>query len=188
MATSAADIAAIPADLMQLVEALHRISPNRFHAMVNRAATAAEWYDAVLALRYAANARELRDTGDERVHGLCEEIRRHVARIDDVFQMTLLPASPVQQREWEGALAADGHARQVFRTDGSLHISLLDSDLRGAALHVRRAWNHVCNFTGSWTDFTIGLDEAQAADWQARRARLRAMQEAIEKRRQARSP
>ncbi|QBE62679.1 hypothetical protein [Pseudoduganella lutea] len=177
-----ADTAAILADLTKLVEALHQVSPNRFHAMVKKAGTAAEWYDAVLALRYAAGSKELRDTDDERVHELCEAIRRHVARIDAYFQMKLVPASPRQQREWEDALTPDLHARHVFRKDGSLEVSLLDSDLQGATLHVRRVWNHVCNFTGSWTEFTIELDKAQAAEWQARRARLQAMQTAIEKR------
>lgn len=175
-------VVSIPADLMRLVDALHQVSPNRFHAMVKKARTSAEWYDAVLALRYAAGSKELRDTGDGRVHELCEDIRRRAADIDAVFQMKLFPGSPSQQRDWEHALALDDHATYAFRKDGSLEISLLDSDLQGAALHVRRVWNHVCNFTGSWTDFTIELDEAQVADWQARRARLQATQRAIENR------
>lgn len=175
-------MAVIPAQLMQSLEALHQLEPNRFLAMVRKAATAAEWYDAVLALRYAANSKELRDTGDERVHGLCEDILQQVRHINDYFRMKLVPASPRQRRDWDLALAGDPFEQRAFQRDGSIELSLLDADRAGSTLRVRRVWNHVCNFGGSWTTFAIGLDADQFADWQARRARLRTLEQAIENR------
>ncbi len=167
---------------MQSLEALHRLEPNRFLAMVRKAGTPAEWYDAVLALRYAANSRELRDTGDDRVHQLCEDILRQVRHIDDIFRMTLVPASARQRRDWDLSVARDPLAKYAFRDGGTLEISLLDSSLAGSTLHVQRVWDHVCNFGGSWTGFYITLDPTQAADWQARRTRLHNLEHAIETR------
>lgn len=159
--------------LMALLTALHEISPNRFFNRLRQAASLDEFYGAALELGYAANSKELRDTYDEQVHSLSEDIRREVGKLDAVFRIKLLPGSPSQKQSWENSASRDPSARYAFRSDGSLEISLLDAELRDAILHVKRVWSHVGNFDGSWTNFKIKLDADQVAELRTRLAEVR---------------
>jgi hypothetical protein len=161
--------------LVKLLLVLQSFEPNRFLAQLTDAETLAAWYDVVCRLDYAANSKYLRDTDDERVHALCEEIRVLVRDIDAAFRLRMLPASPSQKQSWESAVAHDPAGKYAFRNDGSLEISLLDARLDGATLHVKRLWNHVCNTEGSWVDFHIKLDETQANTIRRKLATLRAI-------------
>lgn len=152
------------AGLLKLVQALHAIAPNRFYQKFQEANTAREMYAVALELGYAANCKELRDTGDQQVQSLCEEILLEVAKLDAAFRVKLSPHSPGQKLSWDNAVSKDPAAKYAFRHDGSLEISLLDADLAGSLLHVKRLWNHVCNFDGSWTNFMIKLEAEQVSD------------------------
>jgi len=159
--------------LMGLLTALHEISPNRFFNMLKDAANVDEFYNAALALGYAANSKELRDTYEEQVHSLAEAIRREIATLDAFFRIKLLPRSPSQKQSWESSSSRDTSARYAFRSDGSLETSLLDAELRDSILHVKRVWSHVGNFDGSWTDFKIKLDADQVTELRTRLAEVR---------------
>ncbi len=161
--------------LVKLLRALHDFQPNPFLAQLGAAETLDAWYDVVCRLGYAANSKYLRDTGEERVHLLCEEIRVLICVVDEAFRLRVLPASLPQKQSWESAASRDPSARYAFRDDGSLEISLLDASLDGATLHVKRLWNHVCNTEGSWVDFKIKLDDTQASAIRRKLSTLRAI-------------
>lgn len=169
------DFAASAAHIRERLDALYALETNRFLRTVSEAATVDEWYGAVLALNYAANSKELRDTGDARVHAICEEIRDEVKRINMLFRARISPVTPSQKQSWESAVSRDPSARYAFRDDGSLEISLLDARLEAATLHVKRLWNHVCNTEGDWVDFHIKLDETQVNTIRRKLSTLRAI-------------
>jgi hypothetical protein len=154
--------------IMRSLQALHEREPNRFLSTFAAANTVRAFYAAALALGYAANGKELRDTWDEEVHRLCEDIRTDIAQLDLLFRTTLVPRSPQQRAEWDNTIVAAPGGKYAFRRDGSLEISNLDSDLDGVILHTRRMWNHVCNYDGAITDFSIRLDADQAGEVQSR--------------------
>lgn len=159
--------------LMELLTALHGISPNRFFSLLNQAGSVREFYDGALELAYAANSKELRDTYEEQVHSLAEDIRREVAMLNSFFRIKLFPSSPSQMQSWENFVSRDLGGRYAFRDDGSLEISLLDVELRDSVLHVKRVWSHVSSFGGSWTNFKIKLDANQVAELRTRLAEVR---------------
>lgn len=159
--------------LMELLTALHEISPNRFFGRLSQAGSVSEFYDGALELGYAANCKELRDTYEERVHSLCEEIRREIEKLNAFFRIKLFASSPSQMQSWEHRVSRDPGARFAFRSDGSLEVSLLDAELRESTLHVKRVWSHVGSFDGSWTDFNIKLDANQVTELRTRLAEVR---------------
>ncbi|RFP23002.1 hypothetical protein D0T25_07655 [Duganella sp. BJB488] len=159
--------------LMALLTALHEISPNRFFNMLRDAANVDEFYNAALALGYAANSKELRDTYEEQVHSLSEDIRREVEELNSFFRIKLFPSSPSQKQSWENFVSRDLGGRYAFRDDGSLEISLLDAKLSDSVLHVKRVWSHVSSFGGSLTDFKIKLDANQVTELRTRLAEVR---------------
>ncbi|GGC04205.1 hypothetical protein [Pseudoduganella buxea] len=161
--------------LVKLLRALHDLEANPFLAQLGAVETLHAWYDVVCRLDYAANSKYLRDTGEERVHLLCEEIRVLICVVDEAFRFRMLPASPSQKQSWDSAVSRDPSARYAFRDDGSLEISLLDARLDGTTLHVKRLWNHVCNTEGDWVDFHIKLDETQVNTIRRKLATLRAI-------------
>lgn len=167
------------ARLGELLHALYGLEPNRFLRSLSEAGTLDEWYAVVLALNYAANSKELRDTGDARVHAICEEIRDEVKLVNGIFRASISPQTPSQQQSWQSAVARDPAGKYAFRDDGSLEISLLDARLDGATLHVKRLWNHVCNTEGDWVDFHIKLDETQASTIRRKLSTLRAIRVAM---------
>jgi hypothetical protein len=165
--------------LMKLIRALDEISPNRFLNKIVGAKTACEVHDTVLALQYAANSKELRDTGDKQVHILCEEIRRQAQRLNNFFVMKLFPSSLQQKQSWEHFVLQAVGGKYAFSADGSLEISLLDAELRKSALRVKRIWGPVSSYDGSTIDFEIKLDANQISNFKARLADSRLMQSAI---------
>jgi hypothetical protein len=161
------------ARLMKLLHALHEISPNPYLHRFHAAKTASELYDAALSLAYAANSKELRDTSDERVHVLSNAILLQIAELNASFRTKLTPNSPQQKQSWEKTVSLDPTGKYAFRSDGSVEISLMDSEILESILHVKRVWSHVSNFGGSWTDFRIRLDEGQVRDLKRKLAELR---------------
>ena len=159
--------------VFQHLEALHEISPNGFLFNFKRAKTISELFDLVLELGYAANSKELRDTGDEQVHTLLNDITRQLARLEELFIIKIFPSSCQQKHNWEKSALQKESGRFSFRDDGSLELSLIDSSLHDATLHVKRVWSHVSSFGGSWTDFKIKLDPTQLKEYRAKHAELR---------------
>ncbi len=172
-------VADLLARLMQQLYELDQLSPNRFPALIEKAGDIGAWYAAMLELNYAANCKELRDTGDDRVHAICVQIRDTVDGFKPFFRVRLLPASPEQQQGWTSMVSREPSGKYAFRDDGSIEVGLLDSTLHGDLLFVGHVWNHVCNFDGSSVSFTIRLDEAQAAQLRTRFAESRLAQQAI---------
>ncbi len=162
-------------NLMESLGRLHWLEPNRFEPMLREAKTVRDFYDGALALGYAANAKELRDTWDDRVHSLCIEILVQMNTIDAFFRVKLYPGTPEQEQDWKRSLLRDPSAKYAMRDDGSLEISLLDSKMHESTLHVRRVWSHVSNFGGCLTDFRIKLNQAQTGELRAKLAELRAL-------------
>ena len=171
--TQSAPIAETLASLASLVQALDALEPSYFGRKLAQAGTARDYYDIVLELDYAANSKWLRDTGDERVHHILNDIGSVVDRIDGFFRIKLWPGSTAQNQSWTHAVLRAAGGKYAFRDDGSLEISLLDARLHGETLTVKRIWNHVCNYSGSLTEFEIRLDEQQIAEARARLASLR---------------
>ena len=172
-------VADLLARLMQLLRELDQLSPNRFPARIEHADDISAWYAAVLELNYAANSKELRDTGDDRVHAVCGRIRDTVEEFGPFFRVRLFPASPEQKRGWTGKVSREPSGKYAFRDDGSIEVGLLDSELHGDLLSVGRVWNHVCDFDGSPVSVRIPLNEAQAATMRTRFAESRFAQHAI---------
>ena len=159
--------------LAELVHALEWLEPNYVTQRFDRAATAGEMHGVILELSYAANSKVLRDTGDERVHKLLNDILSLTATLRAFFTINLWPASTAQLQSWKHALSTAPSGKYAFRDDGSIRIGLLDADLHGLNLSVRRIWSHVSNFSGSVTEFELKLDAEQAAEFKARLASLR---------------
>jgi len=166
-------VAAVLARLTQLLRELDTVSPSRFPALIAQAGEIGEWYAGVLALDYAANSKELRDTDDEAVHSVCLQIRPAVDALAPFFRARLFPRSLEQAQRWRAMAAPESDARFAFRSDDSIEIGLLDSTLSGDQLRVRRVWSHVGNFDGFRIALDIGLDELQATEMQERFANAR---------------
>ncbi|MGK5027728.1 hypothetical protein [Janthinobacterium sp. RB2R34] len=160
------------ASLAELVHALDWLEPTYFAQRLDQAATARELHEIVLALDYAANSKELRDTGDERVHRLLNDILPLTEAIRVFFRIDLWPASTAQLQSWKHALSTAPSGKYAFRDDGAIRICLLDATLHGSTLTVRRFWTHVSDFSGSWTEVELKLDAQQVAEFNTRRASL----------------
>lgn len=161
------------ASLAELVHALDWLEPNYFTQHFDQAATARDMHEVVLALGYAANSKALRDTGDDRVHKLLNDILPLTETIRAFFRIDLWPASTAQLQSWTHALSTAPSGKYAFRDDGAIRISLLDADLHGSTLSVRRIWSHVSDFSGSLTGFDLKLDAEQVTQFKARLASLR---------------
>ena len=161
------------ASLAELVHALHWLEPNYLTKHFDQAATARDMHEVILEFSYAANSKTLRDTGDERVHKLLNEILPLTATLRAFFTINLWPSSTAQLQRWKHALSTAPSGKYAFRDDGSIRISLLDADLHGVSLSVRRIWSHVSDFSGSVTEVDLKLDAEQATQFKARLASLR---------------
>ena len=162
------------ASLAGLVHALDRLEPNHFTRQFDQAVSARELHEVILALGYAANSRELRDMGEERVHRLLNDIVPLTEAIRVFFRIDLWPASTAQLQSWTHALSRAASGKYAFRDNGAIRICLLDASLLGSTLSVKRIWTHVSDFSGCWTDFDLRLDAEQVAECRARLAGLRA--------------
>lgn len=163
------------ASLAELVHALDWLEPNYLTKHFDRAATARDMHEVILEFSYAANSKALRDTGDDRVHKLLNDILPLTETIRAFFRIDLWPASTAQLQSWTHALSTAPSGKYAFRDDGAIRISLLDADLHGSTLSVKRIWTHVSNFTGSWTgvELKLKLDAGQVAECRSRLASLR---------------
>ena len=161
------------ASLAELVHALHWLEPNYLTKHFDQASTARDMHEVILEFSYAANSKTLRDTGDERVHKLLNEILPLTATLRAFFTINLWPSSTAQLQRWKHALSTAPSGKYAFRDDGSIRISLLDADLHGMNLSVRRIWSHVSDFSGSVTEVELKLEAEQAAEFKARLANLR---------------
>lgn len=166
--------------IIALGRALDAIEPHRFMHMIMHADTAYALYGVLLEFNYAAQSKELRDTGDERVHALCNEIKRSMQKLDVYLRMTLVPSSPQQKQSWDHAVTTAPGGKYAFRDDGSLEISLLDSALRRGALRVKRIWSHVGDYDGAWTDFTIELHDNQINAFRTKYAAVVSLESAFD--------
>lgn len=160
------------ASLAELVHALDWLEPNYLTKHFDRAATARDMHEVILEFSYAANSKALRDTGDERVHKLLNDILPLTETIRAFFRIDLWPASTAQLQSWTHALSTAPSGKYAFRDDGAIRISLLDADLHGSTLSVRRIWSHVSDVSGSWTEVELKLDAQQVAEFNTRRASL----------------
>lgn len=166
------DIADTLASLAELVHALDWLEPNYLTKHFDQAATARDMHEVILEFSYAANSKALRDTGDERVHKLLNDILPLTETIRAFFRIDLWPASTAQLQSWTHALSTAPSGKYAFRDDGAIRISLLDADLHGSTLSVRRIWSHVSDVSGSWTEVELKLDAQQVAEFNTRRASL----------------
>lgn len=155
-------VATIIKEIAKLLYALSDLETNRFMIKFNQAPTTIKVYDAILELEYAANSKELRDTGDDRVHTLCEQIRMQSRKLHTFFRLDLFPNSEQQKLNWTKPFRPDLESKYVFREDGSLQVSVLESELVDSTLHVKRYWSRYGNFDGTRGDFKIQLDVEQA--------------------------
>ena len=160
------------ASLAELVHALDWLEPNYLTKHFDQAATARDMHEVILEFSYAANSKALRDTGDERVHKLLNDILPLTEIIRAFFRIDLWPASTAQLQSWTHALSTAPSGKYAFRDDGAIRISLLDADLHGSTLSVRRIWSHVSDVSGSWTEVELKLDAQQVAEFNTRRASL----------------
>ncbi|WP_308922396.1 hypothetical protein [Janthinobacterium sp. J1-1] len=160
------------ASLAELVHALDWLEPNYLTQHFDRAATARDMHEVILEFSYAANSKALRDTGDERVHKLLNDILPLTETIRAFFRIDLWPASTAQLQSWTHALSTAPSGKYAFRDNGAIRISLLDADLHGSTLSVRRIWSHVSDVSGSWTEVELKLDAQQVAEFNTRRASL----------------
>lgn len=161
------------ASLAELVHALDWLEPNYLTKHFDQAATARDMHEVILEFSYAANSKALRDTGDERVHKLLNDILPLTEAIRAFFRIDLWPASTAQLQSWTHALSTAASGKYAFRDDGAIRICLLDADLHGSTLSVRRIWSHVSDFSGSLTGFDLKLDAEQVTQFKARLASLR---------------
>lgn len=166
--------------LMQLLGDLDAIEPNRFPMLIRNSKSASEVYAAILALGYAANSKELRDTGDDRVHSLCHAIWELVRDLDDVLRMQLLPASRSQAQTWEHTVIRKNELPYAFKENGALEVGMLDAELHGAMLRVKRIWGRYTNVGGSATDFVLKLEASQVAAYRYRRGSVELLRSAME--------
>ena len=160
------------ASLAELVHALDWLEPNYLTKHFDRAATARDMHEVILEFSYAANSKALRDTGDDRVHTLLNDILPLTETIRAFFRIDLWPASTAQLQSWTHALSTAPSGKYAFRDNGAIRISLLDADLHGSTLSVRRIWSHVSDVSGSWTEVELKLDAQQVAEFNTRRASL----------------
>ena len=160
------------ASLAELVHALDWLEPNYLTKHFDQAATARDMHEVILEFSYAANSKALRDTGDERVHKLLNDILPLTETIRAFFRIDLWPASTAQLQSWTHALSTAPSGKYAFRDDGAIRICLLDADLHGSTLSVRRIWSHVSDVSGSWTEVELKLDAQQVAEFNTRRASL----------------
>ena len=167
------NIADTLASLAELVHALDWLEPNYLTKQFDQAATARDMHEVILEFSYAANSKALRDTGDERVHKLLNDILPLTETIRAFFRIDLWPASTAQLQSWTHALSTAPSGKYAFRDDGAIRICLLDADLHGSTLSVRRIWSHVSDFSGSLTGFDLKLDAEQVTQFKARLASLR---------------
>lgn len=162
--------------LIKSLRSVQELEPNGYLERIEGAEDIQEFYEFALDLDRAACSKELRDTGDDRVHELLEAIHHHIRILDSIFRMKLLPYAREQLLEWKQSAARDMRAKHAFRDDTSLEISLLDASIQGSRLHVRRVWSHVSNYGGSWTDFNIRLDADQMVEFRRKVAALSQLQ------------
>lgn len=161
------------ASLAELVHALDWLEPNYLTKHFDQAATARDMHEVILEFSYAANSKALRDTGDDRVHKLLNDILPLTETIRAFFRIDLWPASTAQLQSWTHALSTAPSGKYAFRDDGAIRICLLDADLHGSTLSVRRIWSHVGDFSGSVTRFDLKLDAEQVTEFKVRRENLR---------------
>ena len=167
---------------MRLLRQLQEVEPNRFFHKINEATTANEIFEAVLEFHYAANSKELRDTGDRQIHIMLDKISEQAEVLGAFFRIKLFPNSVGQKQSWKTTVSRDPSATYAFRDDDSLEIGLMESALHESTLHVERVWSHVSSFGGSRTNFKIKLDAIQAKEFKARSVEPGLVQRAIDSR------
>ncbi|WUR14615.1 hypothetical protein E7V67_005785 [[Empedobacter] haloabium] len=167
-------------ELMRLTRGLNDVCPIGYLTRMQAATTASAFYAEALRLGYAVNSKELRDTGDERVHHWCNLIWRHMKEVRSHLTLILFPHTPEQRSEWLDSFARSPGGRFAFRDDGSLHVDLVHATLNGTALHIRRLWTHVGGVNDPLQSFTIRLNPIQCGDFEARAREARAMQDWID--------
>ncbi|WP_288380572.1 hypothetical protein [uncultured Massilia sp.] len=165
--------------LMHLLRQLSEFASGYFLAKIEAARTIREWYDAVLALDYAANGKELRDTDDERVHALCRQITEVIDWIEPFFRVKLYPCSAAQAQRWKARVARNSLGKYTFRRDGAIEASVMDARLRGDRLWIGRIWADIGSFSGVQVNLRIRLHPSQIADMRSKFAQFRLVQETI---------
>jgi hypothetical protein len=158
-----------------LIRSLHLLNENvnapiSFLEWFERAETASELYDTALKLSNVANSRDIRWSADAPAHRLLDDISKQIATIDANSRLKLTPNSPQQKREWKRSLLPVRDRKYVFRDDGSLEVSVLDSMLRRSTLHVGSIWSP--GFRVQCPGLKIKLDQTQAGDVRRKFAEL----------------
>jgi hypothetical protein len=169
-------------EFMRLLRDLQEVEPNRFFYKINESTTANEIFEAVLEFRYAANSKELRDTGDRRIHIMLDKISEQAEVLNAFFRIKLFPNSVSQKQSWKTTVSRDPSATYAFRDDDSLEIGLMESELHESTLHVKRVWSHVGSFGGCRANFKIKLDPIQVKEFKARSVEPGLVQRAIDSR------
>jgi hypothetical protein len=149
------------ASLKKLTLAISEYPANRLFNHLSNAKTPQELFAVILELNYSSNSKIFRDGGPEEHHQNLNKITEYAKIFEDFFEAKITPNSLEQKQKWNKTILPAPSGKYAFRDDGSLRISLVDSELQGSKLHVKRMWTHVSNYDGSWTDFVIELDEAQ---------------------------
>ena len=166
--------------IMQCIDGVFDGIPVHYLAAIGQTRSAHELYATACELRSFVNSKGNRDGAAHHVHLFSNEITKLVHRLDDLFTIKIVVNSPRQREEWNTTITRDPGATYAFRDDQSLQISLLESELDGARLHVGRIWSHVCDHGGSQTNFSIMLDPAQLAHVQVKQAVVREIQAALQ--------
>ena len=169
-------------EFMRLLRDLQEVEPNRFFHKINESTTANEIFEAVLEFHYAANSKELRDTGDRQIHIMLDKISERARELNAFFTMNLFPNSVSQKQSWKTTVSRDPSATYAFRDDDSLEIGLMESELHESTLHVKRVWSHVGSFGGCRANFKIKLDPIQVKEFKARSVEPGLVQRAIDSR------
>ncbi|AVR95812.1 hypothetical protein C9I28_08790 [Pseudoduganella armeniaca] len=167
-------------ELMRLTRGLNQVCPIGYLTRMQAATTAEAFYAEALRLGYAVNAKELRDTGDERVHHWCNLIWRHMKEVRSHLTLILFPHSPEQKADWLDSLLTSPGGKFAFRDDGSLHVDLVHASLDGSTLHIGRLWTHVGGVNDPLESYAIRLNPVQCADVAERLRRASSMQDWID--------
>jgi hypothetical protein len=130
------DITESLVELISLLSVLQSIESNRFLSKFGDIKCPIALLGLTRELDYAANSKELRDTGNPQVHQLLNQITLKIEKFRSFFFVNLYPNSTAQRMRWSREIADERTAARVIRADGSFQLHLLDTRIKQGFLEV----------------------------------------------------
>jgi hypothetical protein len=115
-------------------------------------------------ISYAANSKELRDSGSSQAWRICDQLTELEKKFEALVTFDLSPESPQQKENWLKALKSSEISRPEWAfVDLRIRFGLLFCELKASELNPVRIWNSLCNYGGQALNARLTLSPKQYA-------------------------